>query len=50
MSELNKLTIREAYQGLRDKKFSSEDLVNACLTATSFSYIMACMHEQVNFY
>ena len=33
MSELNKLTISEAYQGLRDKKFSSEDLVSACLTA-----------------
>ena len=33
MSELNKLTISEAYQGIRDKKFSSEDLVNACLTA-----------------
>ena len=33
MSELNKLTISQAHQGLREKKFSSEDLVNACLTA-----------------
>ncbi len=33
MTELNKLTISEAYKGLRAKEFSSEDLVNACLTA-----------------
>ena len=33
MSELNKLTISQAYKGLRAKDFSSEDLVNDCLTA-----------------
>jgi aspartyl-tRNA(Asn)/glutamyl-tRNA(Gln) amidotransferase subunit A len=33
MSKLNELTIRESAYGLRAKKFSSEDLVEACLTA-----------------
>ncbi len=33
MSKLNELTIREAADGLRERKFSSEDLVTACLTA-----------------
>lgn len=33
MTELNKLTISEAAKGLREKKFSSKDLVDACLTA-----------------
>jgi len=31
MSSLNKLTIKEAYQGLKDKKFSSVELTKACL-------------------
>ncbi len=29
--ELNKLKIREAYKGLREKKFSSEELTKSCL-------------------
>ncbi len=33
MSDLNKLSIAEASKGLREKKFSSEDLTNACLGA-----------------
>lgn len=35
MSELNKLTLREAGSGLRGKKFSSEELTRACLGAIS---------------
>ncbi|MFA6991789.1 MAG: Asp-tRNA(Asn)/Glu-tRNA(Gln) amidotransferase subunit GatA [Candidatus Gracilibacteria bacterium] len=31
MTNLNKLTIREAHQGLKDKKFSSEELLDSCL-------------------
>ncbi|MFA5020676.1 MAG: Asp-tRNA(Asn)/Glu-tRNA(Gln) amidotransferase subunit GatA [Patescibacteria group bacterium] len=30
MSDLNKLTLLEAFQGLREKKFSSRDLTEAC--------------------
>ncbi len=33
MGQLNELTISEAAKGLRKKKFSSKDLVDACMTA-----------------
>lgn len=33
MEELNKLTIRKAYNGLREKKFSSEELTKSCFKA-----------------
>ena len=33
MTELNKLTIRETAEGLKDKKFSCQELLNSCLTA-----------------
>ena len=32
MADLNKLTIREAKDGLREKKFSSEELTKDCLS------------------
>ncbi|MFH0857098.1 MAG: amidase family protein, partial [bacterium] len=31
MSTLNKLTIKEAYEGLKNKKFSSVEITKACL-------------------
>ncbi|MDA1060949.1 MAG: amidase, partial [bacterium] len=33
MAALNEMTISEAAKGLREKKFSSKDLVDACMTA-----------------
>ncbi len=35
MADLNKLTIREAHKGLKEKKFSSEELTRSCLDAIS---------------